>query len=449
MTNAKTIISRLLLTENQSEERYSPPIIESVGQLKLVLIRLIAKLDLLISEQLSEVIQHPCFKQLEASWLEVSSLISLPVSQRRVRIKILDAKWEEVSEDLNTFFDLKYCVLFKKLYSDEFDMAGGTPFGLLVLAHKIASSYEESQHFEDLYTLQLLSELCEMAFCPAILGIDEYFLGDNQKHILSDSLRVKRILQSDDFSSWLLLRDRVTSRFIHLVLPEYLLRKPYEHYTAGFMFSESQSDSHCLWGNSAFLLASNVIREFDRVSWFGFLRSYDNSKNSGAIVSQSENVVTKVDIHSEEDGFWSEQGFIALSSIYLSGQKGFFSNSSVWKTPDDTAHLQGMLQTNLMACRLGHYIKVQLRELVGLYDSAAACQHRLSEWLQYYTNTVQFADDSLLARYPLKSFEVHIKESPNDKTRYMCKFILQPQNQFGMMDAKLILETSILRHKSD
>lgn len=449
MTKAKTTISRLWLTEIQLEEGDSPSMIDSVDQLKLVLTRLIAKLDSLISEQLSEVIQYPCFKQLEASWLEVSSLVSLPVSQRRVRIKILDATWQEVSEDLNTFFNLKCSALFKKLYSDEFDMAGGTPFGLLVLGHKITSSYEESQHFEDLYTLQLLSELCEMAFCPAILGIDEYFFGDNPKYILNDSLRVKRILQSDDFSSWQLLRDRITSRFIHLVLPEYLLRKPYVHYAAGFMFSESQLDAKSLWGNSVFLLASNIVREFDRVSWFSFLSSYDDSKNSGAIVSQSEEVITKVDIHSEEDGFWSEEGFIALSSIYLSGQKGFFSNCSVWKAPDDTAHLQGMLQTNLMGCRFGHYIKVQLRELVGLYDSAAACQHRLSEWLQYYTNSGQFADDSIMARYPLKSFEVHIKESPNDKTRYMCKFILQPQNQFGMMDAKLILETSVLGYKSD
>ncbi|MCC4821391.1 type VI secretion system contractile sheath large subunit, partial [Vibrio lentus] len=74
---------------------------QSKAQFKAWLNRLIAQLDALLSEQLSEVIQHPQFQQLEASWTGVESLTEVQVSQRRVKIKLLDASWQVVASDLN------------------------------------------------------------------------------------------------------------------------------------------------------------------------------------------------------------------------------------------------------------------------------------------------------------------------------------------------------------
>ena len=132
-----------------------------------------------------------------------------------------------------------------------------------------------------------------------------------------------------------------------------------------------------------------------------------------------------------------------LASLYLSDQKGFFSNQSVWKAPSPDQRQLGMLQTNLMACRFGHYIKAQIRDQVGRYDSVESCRRSLERWLDQYISNVSYGEDSILARYPLRSCYVRIEESEHDKTRYLCEIMLQPQYQFEMMDAKVVLTASV------
>lgn len=416
---------------------------DSMSPFNALLTHVIMQLDEAISDQLSAVIQHPYFKALESRWKGVNLLTSLPVSSRRVKIKMLDWRWAMLCNDLKYSFDVRQCVLYKKLYANEFDTAGGTPFGLVFIDHKVASDYSDEVDVDDLYTLQLLSELGEMALCPMVLGVDELFFGDDPRRLFHDARRAKRILDSKDFASWTQLREKVSSRFLHLVLPEFLLRSPYQHYAAGFVFNESQAPQNALWGNSGYLFSANVIREFERISWFGFLKSYDASGAYGAIVQASTPIVSRIDLPSEDDGFWAEQGFIPLSSLYLSGQKGFFSNQSVWNVPNGVSPQLGMLQTNLMACRFAHYTKMQIRDLVGRYDSVQDCQKRLDSWLRQYVSNNDFAEDGILARYPLRECQVRIQKSGQDETRYQCEIMLRPQYQCDFMDVEVQLKSAI------
>ncbi|MDP2573523.1 type VI secretion system contractile sheath large subunit [Vibrio penaeicida] len=442
--NPNTDINRTLFDNPAWQELLGYAKAQSTVQFKALLTRLMAELDNRISDQLSEVVQHNQFKQLESSWTGLKSLTEIQVSQRRVKIKLLDLSWSMVSADLNYSFDLKQSSLYRKLYSKEFDTAGGTPFGLVMVDHKASADYSDDLDYDDLYTLQLLSELGEMSFCPMVLGVDEFFFGDEPRRQLHDCARIDRILSSRDFLSWQLLREKSASRFLHLVMPEYLMRQPYHQYLAGFVFSEKKQEKNALWGNSAYLMVGNVMREFDRISWFGFLRSYDESGAYGAVVQNSIDIRTKVDLFSEDDGFWSSQGFMPLTSLYLSNHKGFFSNQSVWQATDESRRQLGMLQTNLMACRFGHYIKAQIRDQVGRYDSAESCRRSLERWLDQFISNVSYGEDTVLARYPLRSCYVRIEEAPHDNTRYLCEIMLQPQYQYEMMDAKVVLTTSVL-----
>lgn len=414
-------------------------------QFKAVLSSLIRAVDSKLSAQLSEVVQHSEFKKLESSWTSLKQLCVLPISQRRTRIKMLDLSWHRLSADLNLSFDLKRSQLYRKIYMRELDTAGGTPFGMLVVDHKVSADFAEDDEFDDLYTLQLIAELGERSLCSVVLGVDEYFFGDEPARQLHDNARIKRILDSQDFQSWQILRQHRASRFLHLVLPEYRLRGPWKDTPAGFVFNESHGENSVLWGNPAYLLTANVLREFDRISWFGFLRAYDEYGSYGAILPEfsAKPIESKVALYSEEDGFWAEQGFVPLTNLYLSEQSGFFSNQSVWKTPTESSRLLGMLQTNLMACRFGHYIKAQIRDQLGSYDSATDCKQRLEKWLRNYISEVDYGEDAVMARYPLKSCDIDLTEDPNDPTRYLCQITLQPQYQYEILDAQIVLSTSV------
>ncbi|PSW05703.1 type VI secretion system contractile sheath domain-containing protein [Photobacterium lipolyticum] len=424
---------------------------QDVSCFKAAISRVITQLDQLMSDQLSAVIQADEFQKLEASWSGLQSLVQLPVSGRRIKVKLLDFSWNMLSTDLNQAFEIRRSALFKKVYSNELDTAGGQPFGLLVVDHHVHSDLDEDSDFDDLYTLQLVAELGERSLCPVVLGVDNDFFGDEPARLVHDHARISRILTSLDLQSWQLLREHGSSRFLHLVLPEYCIRQPRRNCPVGFVFNEANTNKSVLWGNAAYLLAANVIREFDRISWFGFLRAHDNTGSHGVLVDLNGSICSplkaRIDIFSESDGFWADQGFVPVSSLYLSGQLGLFSNQSVWKPANEASKTSGMLQTNLMACRFGHYIKAKMRDRVGSFDSAATCQRDLEKWLQNYISNVDYGDESIMARYPLKHAEVRFIEDCNDATRYRCQIKLQPQYQYEMLDTHITLMTEVSSNK--
>lgn len=411
-----------------------------------VICRIITQLDAAISEQLSEVIEAPEFKRLEASWSSLKSLITLPVSYRKIKVKLFDASWQVISTDINHSFDIKRSSLFTKIFSNELDTAGGQPFGLLVVDHYVDPNSDND--FDDLYTLQLIAELGSHALCPVVVGVaEEQFFGDELVKVMHDHARIKRILSSRDLQNWQQLRSNIAARFLHLALPQYCIRQPRKNYAAGFVFNEKSTNKAALWGNAAYLLAVNVMREFDRISWFGFLRAHDSRGSYGAVIELDsyacKPLVAQVDIFSENDSFWAEQGFIALSSVYMSDQLGFFSNQSVWLPENEKEKTTGMLQSNLMACRFGHYIKSQIRDKVGTFESALSCQYDINTWLQTYTSNVNYGDETVMARFPLKAASVSLVPNPNDETRYQCKINLQLQYQHDTLETSITLISDV------
>lgn len=434
------------------------------NQFKSAISRLIYELDQVISDQLSDVIQHESFKSLESAWRNLYHLIQRPRSNQSVLIRLLDMNWEEVSKDLNYVHDIRLSRLYRQICAQELETAGGLPFGVILVDRAIEFEPDRNGQFDDLYTLQMWGEIGELALCPLVFGIQNTLLGDDVIQQTHDIQRAHRIFASDDFESWRLLRQKKSSRFLHLVFPDYLQRTAYSNLNAGFIFSEPQSVAHCLWGNAAYLLVSNIIREYERISWFGFLRSHDHSGQSGAIITPDLDVTTtqmpfeinqsgmdhnessvigRVDLFYEQENRWAEFGFVPMSSVYLTGQKGFFSNRSIWQVPAELSEQLGLLQTNLMACRFGHYIKIQLRDQIGRYDSAEECKRTIERWLNPYVMDLDYADDDMLARYPLRSAKINIHPTPEDSTRYQCDLILQPQYQYEMQDAQVMLTTFI------
>lgn len=191
----------------------------------------------------------------------------------------------------------------------------------------------------------------------------------------------------------------------------------------------------------------NVIREFERISWFGFLRSYNSSGTQGAIVAAltggdsltPPEIITETNLACEQDNFWAEQGLTACTSLYLSGQSGFFSYYSVWQPPEPRWRQLTMLPVNLMACRFAHAIRTQIRDKIGNFDSLSACQRSIEKWLKRYVSDVDYGEDAIMADYPLRRAAVVMSADPADPTRYQCRICLQPQYQYDISEANVDL----------
>ncbi|WP_462153535.1 type VI secretion system contractile sheath domain-containing protein [Pseudoalteromonas piscicida] len=409
---------------------------------------LIADIDRLISEQLSLVMAHRKFTALEARWRALHELVNLPVNYKTVRVKILNIAWSEISQDLNISPSVKQAKLYNLIANREFNTMGGEPYGLVVIDHNISLDIDYANEFDDIYTLELLAELGEKSLCPIVLDADEAFLGAIGESFLCDTAKIKRVLAAHEFESWHRLRAKDNSHFIGLVFNKIGYRRIYRFHPAGFVFDE-EADDNFRWGNTATTFLKNVMIEFNRVRWFGFLKSRKLDGSGGSAISyygakkDDLPVVFKTRISASNAAFISQLGLIPIFHNPLNERYFFQSNSSI-KVENETEN-RYLIQTTLMVSRIAHYLKVQLREMIGSSMEAHDCENRLTHWLEQYCSNSIVSDEMTLAKMPLKSAKVSVVEESGEFKRYGCHVDLVPQYQFDRVASTVSLSTAVER----
>src|SRR5204862_7042673 len=124
----------------------------------------IAQLDRLISGQVNEVVHHPEFQKLEATWRGLRYLLSQSETSELLKIKVLNVSKKDLLKDLQRAPEFDQSALFKKVYEEEYGVFGGSPFGALV------GDYEFDRTGEDVELLEQVSQVSAAAHAPFIAG---------------------------------------------------------------------------------------------------------------------------------------------------------------------------------------------------------------------------------------------------------------------------------------
>ncbi len=413
---------------------------------------LIASIDEKLSMQVSEILHHEDFQALEATWNGVYSLAHLPINGHKVKVRILNLSWEELSQNVNNSISLRRTVLYNLIGNRELNTSGGQPFGMMVVDRAI--SFNLDQDYDDIYTLELLARLGDLCLCPFIFSPAEDFFGEKGADWLSDTRRVEKILSDAEFTSWQRLRRQPEARYIGMVMPRVKLRDRYSSESCSkFLFEETHQSQRGLWGSAAFLFASIAMREFNRINWFGFMKSRWQDQYTGALVNVPPNNIGSfstltptpdVRIITDMGVFYAEQGFIPLCHSVMTNKYFFRGNNSIWKIEADQSDVvMAQLQTTLMVCRIAHYLKVQIRGMIGNFQTAHECEQYLNQWLDRYSSNLSSADEDMLAKYPLSKGTVTVKEIEGEQGRYSCDVLIQPQYQFDHVCGEMLLSTDL------
>lgn len=449
----------------------APGSVRSTDDIDHLIDHAIAKIDHQINDQLNAIIHHPRLQKLEASWRGLWYLATQIEGVKNAKLKFIDLSWAEITKDISRSMEFDQSHLFQKIYSDEYGTPGGEPYSVLIGDYEIRHKPSPDHPYDDIATLEGLSEIAAAAFSPFIAGASCEMFGLDKFSDLRLPLNLPAIFAQTEYIRWRNLRTKTDTRFIGLTLPRTLMRRPYRttpgSYKGLFFYEKktARKDDLYLWGNASYAFGGVLIREFGSVGWFGHIRGVPRDHMGGGLVTNlpcdafatdpgesASKPVTDVVITDSIERDISNLGFVPLCQCYGTPFVAFYSNPSIQvtkrssnKETEVNAKLAGMLQHVLCGSRIAHYIKVMIRDKIGSFLTAQECETYLRRWLYKYTTGREDLDWESQARYPLHEASVQVHEHPERPGHYMCVIHLVPHYQADQMMSELELVTELIQ----
>ena len=181
----------------------------------------IAQIDRLISQQLNEIMHHPEFQKLEASWRGLFYLVNQSETGENLKIRVMNVSKKDLLRDMERAAEFDQSALFKKIYEEEYGMFGGAPYGALI------GDYEFGNHPQDLSLLEKVSQVAAAAHAPFVAASAPQLFNLESFAQLGDPRDLAKIFQGLEFAKWKSFRESEDSRYVGLALPHVLMRLPY------------------------------------------------------------------------------------------------------------------------------------------------------------------------------------------------------------------------------
>lgn len=430
----------------------------------------IAALDKRLAAQTNAILHAPEFQRLEATWRGVERLVREAASAEGVVVRIFDVSWRMLARDLDKAIEFDQSVLFRRVYSDEFGMPGGQPFGVLLGDYFLGHRPRPDQQVDDVRALRGVAQVAAAAFAPFVASAHPSLFGLDSFRELGRRIDLVRMFAQPEYTTWNSLRDLEDSRFLALVLPRMLMRLPWRPdpaRTDGFRFEEDVSapdGSGYLWGNACFAFGGVLIRAFERCGWFGDIRGVEEGNEGGGLVTDlpvlgfaeqaagaGPRPAVEVVVTDTQERVLSDLGLLSLCACHGLSLAAFYATPSLQRPRrlDDAAamanaKLSAMLQYILCTARIAHYLKVMCRDRAGSYASPADLERDIGKWLFELSVSSEDGDPEAQARYPLADTAISVREVPGKPGTYASVIHLRPHFQLDQMSSSIRLTTEIV-----
>lgn len=415
----------------------------------------IAQIDRLISIQLNEVIHHPSFQKLEATWRGIKYLLDQSETDDMLKIKVLNVSKKDLLRDLQRAPEFDQSALFKKAYEEEFGVYGGAPFAALL------GDYEFGRGPEDIELLERIGQVASAAHAPFISSASPELLNLGDFTQLGAPRDMSKIFDSTEYAKWKSFRQSEDSRYVALTLPHILMRQPYGHDTKqieAFAYEEGvdgRDHSKYLWGNAAYGLAARLTNSFAKFGWCASIRGVENGglvegltahnfrTDEGDIALKCPTEVSVTDRREKE---LADQGFVPLVHCKGTDYAAFFSVQTVNKPktydkPEANANakLSSQLPYVLAMARFAHYLKAIMRDKLGSTMSRSQAEAYLNQWVTNYVVADDNASAAAKASKPLREARIEVMEVPGNAGALRAVAFLKPHFQLDELTVSLRL----------
>lgn len=415
----------------------------------------IAQIDHLISIQLNEIMHHPDFQKLEASWRGLKYLLNQSETGTSLKIKVLNVSKKDLLRDLQRAPEFDQSALFKKVYEEEFGVFGGAPFGCLV------GDYEFGKSGQDIELLEKISQVAAASHAPFISGTSPDMFNLESFTQLDAPRDLAKVFDTTEYARWKSFRETEDSRYVGLTGPRMLLREPYGRDTVpveAFDYDEKvdgTDHNKYLWGNSAFALAARINQSFARYGWCATIRGVESGglveglpvhnfrTDSGDLVMKCP---TETPITDRREKELADLGFIPLVHAKGTDKAAFFSVQSAQKpkvydkdSATANARVSAQLPYIFAVSRFAHYLKAMMRDKIGGYSSKDEMTTFLNNWIGNYVVSNDSASFGVKAEKPLKEARVDVVEIPGKPGAFRAIAFLRPHFQLDELSVSMRL----------
>jgi type VI secretion system protein ImpC len=415
----------------------------------------IADIDRMISLQLNEVMHHPAFQKLEATWRGIWQLVSQSETSEMLKIKLINVSKKDLLRDLQRALEFDQSALFKKVYEEEFGVFGGAPFAALV------GDYEFGRTGEDIELLEKVSQVASAAHAPFLSAASPELINLTEFTQISGIRDIGKVFDSTEYARWKGFRATDDSRYVALAMPHVLLREPYGKATRPideFDYEEGvdgRDHSKYLWGNAAYSLASRLTNSFARFGWCASIRGVENGGLVEGLATHNfrtdEGDValkcpTEVAITDRREKELADQGLVPLVHCKGTDYAAFFSVQTCNKPKlydkaeaNANARLSAQLPYMLAMSRFAHYLKAMMRDKLGSTMSRPQAELFLNQWIANYVIADDNASPAAKSERPLREARIEVMEVAGKPGALRAVAFLRPHFQLDELTVSLRL----------
>ncbi len=416
---------------------------------------MIAEVDRKLSAQLNEVLHAPGFQKLESAWRSLKFTIDRIDFRENIRVELLSVTKDELLADFEDAPEVTKSGFYRLVYSNEYGVFGGKPYGLL------STNFDFAPVPQDMQLLSKCASVAAMSHAPFIANASPQFFGSSSFESLPALKDLKSLFEGPQYARWHSFRDSEDARYVGLCLPRFLLRLPYGERTVpvkSFNFTEDVIGHHerYLWGYASNAFATRVADSFAKYRW---CPNVIGPQAGGAVeelpLHQYEamgeiqtKIPTEVLLTERREFELSEEGFIGLTFRKGADNACFFSANSVQRpkvfgnTPEGKAaetnfRLGSQLPYMFVMTRLAHYVKVLQREQIGTWKERSDLQRELNNWVRQYVADMESPAPTVRSRRPLRQAQVTVEDVEGQPGWYRCSLMVRPH--FKYMGASFTL----------
>jgi type VI secretion system protein ImpC len=416
-------------------------------------------IDAEVSKQLAAIMHHEAFTKLEGSWRGLHHLVMNSSTDSQLKLRVLNVSKRDLARDLERATEFDQSEIFKKTYTEQFDMPGGEPYGALI------GDYEFTNHPEDIDLLTRMSGVAAAGFCPFISAADPQLLGLESFSDLSKPRDLEKPFLGPDYAKWRSFRDSEDSRFVVLTMPRTLARMPYGKNTKmieEFNFEEVEldeqgrskpvpHDNYC-WMNTAYVYGTRLTDSFAQHGWCTAIRGRDNGGTVEGLPTHifvddegdlDMKCPTEVAISGRREAELSKLGFLALCHNKNTDFSVFYGGQTVQKPKQynkaeatENAAISARVPYILATCRIAHFLKMIARDKIGSFLERDECEKWLNNWIASYVATNN-PSDAIKRTHPLAEARIDVEEIPGKPGEYNCKAYLRPWLQLETLTVAL------------